>query len=169
MQRLCIVNSANSWDYSKVWALNVQGPANCLNSDEKRDLPDESILFKDFFQSPSKAIRSILIDSLNHQQYTAKLENSGANECCDSPSIRDFSWKLRWRILQRKPYKECVDAPDDWSQREYYSDEVRDVPVGVRAEHSPYSPQCFLGGTRGLRSKVFALLSRRSDDDGMST
>lgn len=55
---------------------------------------NKAFLLKNLLQSPAKAIGSVLIDSLNHQQNRSKLEDRCTNESCPSTSICDLATEL---------------------------------------------------------------------------
>lgn len=95
---------------------------------------------------PPKAVRPVLVDSLEHQQHAADLKDSRAHDGGHAPAPRALPGPRARRAHGREQHEEPVEDPDHRPQCEYRRDVVRDVPDWVAQEHARDAPE---GGTRG--------------------
>lgn len=130
----------------------------------------ETFLLQHLLHRPPKAIGSVLIDSLDHQQDRPKLENRCTDPGGPSATVCDLTAEFSGGVLKREPNEECIDTPDNRTQCEDDRYQVGNIPIWTRGKHPPYSLECFLQCARRWRSKVFRItIHFGGDNDGVPT
>lgn len=88
-----------------------------------RRYADQAVILEQLLESPAKAVCSILVRRLDHQEDAADLEDGRADERRDAGCVL-FAGELGGWPHGREPGEEGVDDPDDGAPGEGLGGEV---------------------------------------------
>lgn len=97
----------------------------------------EPVVLDRLFKSPAEALCAIFIDSFDHEEDAAYLEDGGADEGGDAAAVCGFAGEGRGGAHGGQPDEEGVYDPDYRPPGEPLGNQVGDVPDGVVGEHTP--------------------------------